>query len=262
MPLYDTTADVIRKALRGLDMAPAEAARRSGVPEREVLAASRGPVDGQILRDLAPALGLDGDAFAGLPEYQPPPCPVAAVRQLEMPFDDETVNAWLLENGAGGHLLFDTGVDRHEARRRLDQLGIRSVDILITHSHHDHVAGLSGLRDIAASVAGAEGGEPLHAGAEITRGQLRIRVIALPGHCDGALGYIVEGLELPLCITGDALFAGSMGGCPPGGYQAALGSLREHVMSLPRETVVLPGHGPATNVGSESRGNPFLAAAR
>lgn len=262
MPLYDTTADVIRKALRGLDMAPAEAARKSGVAEREVLAASRGPVEGAILRSLAPALGLDGEALAGLPEYQPPPCPIAAVRRLEMPFDDETVNAWLLEDGAGGHLLFDTGVARDEARQRLGQLGVQRVDILITHSHHDHVAGLSGLRDISASVAGAEGGEPLQPGEEIIRGQLKIRVIGLPGHCSGALGYVVEGLELPLCVTGDALFAGSMGGCPPGGYQQALSALAQHVMSLPPETMVLPGHGPATSIGSESRGNPFLAAPR
>src|SRR5688572_15040078 len=121
--LYDTTADVIRKALRGLAIAPSAAATLAGLPEREVLAASRGPVSPETLRTLAPALGLNPAALAGLPEYQPPPCPIAAIQRLELPFDDETVNAWLLDNGAGGHLLIDTGDGANDVRKALEQLG-------------------------------------------------------------------------------------------------------------------------------------------
>lgn len=87
-----------------------------------------------------------------------------------------------------------------------------------------------------------------------------IRVIALPGHCVGAVGYVVERIEPPVCVTGDALFAGSIGGCAPGEpYRQALDSLRKEVMTLPDETLLLPGHGPATTVGSERTANPFLA---
>jgi glyoxylase-like metal-dependent hydrolase (beta-lactamase superfamily II) len=90
-----------------------------------------------------------------------------------------------------------------------------------------------------------------------------VEVIDLPGHCPGAVGYRIEGLALPVCVTGDALFAGSMGGCAPDGpYQEALEALRTQVLTLPDETILLPGHGPETSVGSEKRGNAFLATTR
>ncbi|WP_367873093.1 MBL fold metallo-hydrolase [Luteolibacter sp. Populi] len=261
--LYDSTADVIRKALRGLDMAPSDAAAQAGLPEREVLAASRGKVDGELLRKLAAPLGLDAEALAGLPAYWPPPCPLAEVRGLELPFDDETVNAWLIEDGRGGHVVFDAGDGRLDLRRALEDLGIREVDVLITHAHGDHTGGLAGLGDMARSVAGPAGFEErVKPGDELSRGALSIRVIDLPGHCPGALGYVVTGLGVPLCVTGDALFAGSMGGCGPGEpYREALDALRAAVMSLPDETVLLTGHGPESTVGSEKRGNVFLAGA-
>lgn len=257
MPLYDSTEDVIRKALRGLDMAPSEAAARAGVSDKDAIAASRQPVGSAVLRQLAPALGLDAEALAGLPSYQPPPCPLAEVTRLELPFHDETVNAWLLDNGANGWVLFDTGDGRLDVRRELEQRGIRKVAVFITHSHGDHTGGLSSLREMAKSVDGPENLKP---GDLLPAGKLSIRVIDLPGHCPGALGYVVEGLAQPLCVTGDALFAGSMGNCGPGEpYRAALAALKAGVMSLPDETVLLTGHGPETTVGSERNGNAFLA---
>ena len=103
-------------------------------------------------------------------------------------------------------------------------------------------------------------GEDLNSGDLLMRGDLAIRVIGLPGHCPGALGYVVERIEPPVCVTGDALFAGSIGGCAPGEpYRQALEALRTGVMTLPDQTILLPGHGPATTVGSEKRANPFLA---
>jgi hydroxyacylglutathione hydrolase len=254
--LYDTTADVIRKALRGLDMAPSEAASIAGLPEREVLAASRGPVSPDTLRALAPALHLDPAALADLPAYHPPPCSLPAVHRLELPFDDETVNAWLLDDGAGGHLLFDAGNGRHDVRDALKRLGIPSVDVFITHSHHDHTGGLRGLGAMVRSVAG----EDLNPGDRLQRGKLGIEVIDLPGHCPGALGYIVEGLGTTVCVTGDALFAGSIGGCAPGEhYHQAVEVLQSSVMILSPETILLTGHGPSSTVASELRSNPFLA---
>lgn len=260
--LYDTTADVIRKALRGLGMAPSLAAERCGLPEREVIAASRGPAGADTLTRLAPALKLDSAALAGLRRYLPKDPSIDSIIRLELSFDDETVNAWFLETGDGGGLLFDTGDGPDDVRQALDRLGIRKIDVLITHSHGDHTGGLPGLQGILGSLAGPDQGELLHPGDRIRRGPLEIRVIGLPGHCPGALGYLVSGLEIPVCVTGDALFAGSIGGCGPGEpYRQALSALQAEVMSLPDETLLLPGHGPASTVGEERKANPFLAAA-
>ncbi len=258
--LYDTTADVIRKALRGLDLAPSVAAARCGLPEREVLAASRGPTRPETLHHLAPALELDCAALAGLSKYSPEAKSIDSIKRLELPFGDETVNAWLLGAGGDAPLLFDTGDGPDDVRNALGELGVRQVDALITHGHADHTGGLPGLQGRLQSLAGPDQGEILHPGDRIRRGALEIRVIGLPGHCPGALGYIVSGPGVTVCVTGDALFAGSIGGCAPGEpYRQALDSLRKEVMTLPDDTILLPGHGPATTVGSERKSNPFLA---
>jgi len=256
--LYDTTADVIRKALRGLDMAPSQAAALCGLPEREVLSASRGPVSGEILETLAPALGLDGKALAGLPDYQPPSVDLDEIDRFELPFDDETVNAWMLDSSRVGNLLFDAGCSgSDELRWRLEGMGIRFLHALITHSHQDHAGGFEAIPHMLLSLKGPK---TLQSGDQLRYDLLSVRVIALPGHCVGALGYLVDGLSVPVCVTGDALFAGSIGGCAPGEpYRQALESLRKEVMTLPEETLLLPGHGPATTVGSERKSNPFLA---
>ena len=69
----------------------------------------------------------------------------------------------------------------------------------------------------------------------------------------------MEGLERPVLVTGDALFAGSIGGCgTPAIYQHALRRLRDLLEPLPDETVLLPGHGPATTLCEERTANPFL----
>ena len=257
--LYDTTADVIRKALRGLGLAPSEAASLAGMPERDVIAASRGEVSADILTRLAPALGLHPGALAALPSYVPPPCPLPEVIRLELPFDDETVNAWLVDAKKGNLVLFDTGDGTNDVREALNARGISQVDVLITHEHGDHTGGLPGLRDLIRILSGPQEDEKLRPGDLLLRGTLSVRVIGLPGHCEGALGYVVEGLSLPICVTGDALFAGSMGGCAPGEpYRQALEALWRDVMSLPPETIILPGHGPATTVGSEMESNPFV----
>jgi hydroxyacylglutathione hydrolase len=259
--LYDTTADVIRKALRGLDLAPSEAAARCELSERDVISAGRGPAFRETLLLLAPALGLSGPALAGLPDYTPPSCPLAEITRLELPFDDETVNAWVVQAGPEDFLLFDTGTHSPDIRQALDARGIREVHVLITHEHGDHVGGLASLRGRTRSVAIPQ--DDVKAGDRLRFGKLTVEVFDLPGHCPGAVGYRLDGLRLPVCVTGDALFAGSMGGCAPGGpYQAALDALRRQVLTLPDETVILPGHGPETTVGSEKRGNAFLAAGR
>lgn len=260
MPLYDSTADVIRKALRGLSMAPSEAAAKANLPEKSVIAASRGPVDESVLRALASALGLGAEALATHSDYAPTIELPEAITRLELPFDDETVNAWLISVGSK-HLLFDTGNGENDALNQLKNLGVHSLDVAITHLHGDHIGGLSGLKVMIAHSFGPGTSHQLAAGDTFMWESLRLSIIDLPGHFPGAIGYLIDGLETQVCVTGDALFAGSMGGCAPGDpYQDALHALRNHVFSLADDTIVLPGHGPATTVGMERLRNPFVAA--
>jgi hydroxyacylglutathione hydrolase len=65
---------------------------------------------------------------------------------------------------------------------------------------------------------------------------------------------------MKLLIAGDTLFAGSIGrtDLPGGDSEQIIDSIQSRLLALPDETKVLPGHGPATTIGSERRGNPFL----
>jgi hydroxyacylglutathione hydrolase len=90
-------------------------------------------------------------------------------------------------------------------------------------------------------------------GQELAIGQLSLRVLHLPGHSPGGLGFHVP--ESQAVFSGDVLFAGGMGRTDlPGGDWAAL----QDSIALPDETQVDPGHGPATSIGHEKRHNPWF----
>lgn len=85
-----------------------------------------------------------------------------------------------------------------------------------------------------------------------------IRTRHTPGHSPGGATFVIEGHLLAAAIVGDALFAGSIGGVRGGNYGHALEAIRREILSLPDATVVCPGHGPMTTVGSERDNNPFF----
>jgi glyoxylase-like metal-dependent hydrolase (beta-lactamase superfamily II) len=105
--------------------------------------------------------------------------------------------------------------------------------------------------------------------AELADGQsleiagLSITVSHAPGHTGGSVLFRAPGADAPCCFTGDVVFAGSIGRTDlPGGDMAAMwASLRDKVLPLPDETVLLPGHGPSTTIGRERGTNPYLREA-
>lgn len=95
-------------------------------------------------------------------------------------------------------------------------------------------------------------GDVLHVGGE------ELRVLAVPGHSPGSIALYAP--ESGFVITGDALFAGSIGrtDLPGGDFATLVGSIRDKLLKLPPETVVLPGHGDETTIGRELKSNPYI----
>jgi glyoxylase-like metal-dependent hydrolase (beta-lactamase superfamily II) len=88
----------------------------------------------------------------------------------------------------------------------------------------------------------------------------RIEVRHVPGHCPGNVLFYIPALGA--AFVGDALFAGGIGryDLPGGDFAQLERSIRTQIYSLPAHTAVYPGHGPATTVGEEMTGNPYVAA--
>lgn len=169
---------------------------------------------------------------------------------------------------------------------------LKPVAVILTHGHIDHVwsvAPVCGARDIPAfihpedrellsdpakgfSAASAQifGGltlsEPddvreLADGTVLELAGLRIHVAHAPGHTRGSVTFGLT--EERVLFSGDLLFAGSIGrtDLPGGDYPTILRSLARTCLTLPDDTVVLPGHGPQTTIGRERATNPYLAEA-
>ena len=87
-----------------------------------------------------------------------------------------------------------------------------------------------------------------------------LQVRAIPGHTAGHVVYLWEGVEPPMVFVGDVIFAGSIGRTdfPDGDPRQLVLGIRSKLFTLPDETILLPGHGPATTVGEEKRSNPFV----
>lgn len=99
-------------------------------------------------------------------------------------------------------------------------------------------------------------------GERVTVGSVALRVLHTPGHSAGGIALLGDSFV----FTGDTLFAGSIGRsdlpCSSEentiAYDVLLDSIKEKLLTLPEETIVLAGHGPATTIGEEKRSNPFL----
>lgn len=188
-----------------------------------------------------------------------PTPPVPGLHAFSTPFGGMDVNSYAVVDPATGEAAaFDTGSDCSG----LLALGLRIEKIFLTHIHGDHIFDLDRLMEKTGAEAFASAAEPLdgttpfHAPAEFEIGHLRIRAIPTPGHARGGTAFFCTGLGRPLAFTGDALFAGSMGGANAH-WNEALHSLRKNILSLPDETILCPGHGPSTTVAEEKLHNPF-----
>ncbi|MDO9508152.1 MAG: MBL fold metallo-hydrolase [Thermovirgaceae bacterium] len=194
-------------------------------------------------------------------------------------------NGYLVYDGSGAGFFVDPGGDPAEVIAAIEEKRIRLEYIFLTHGHADHIAGLDKLRvkagrgvlvheDDASMLSVPESnlsafvGErlaiaPAEAffkdGDDFSAGNLSIRAIHTPGHTRGSSCFLVEEAgESPILLSGDTLFAGSVGRSDlPGGDERVLLASLGKLGSFPDSMKVFPGHGPGTTIGEERRGNPF-----
>lgn len=268
IPLEDYFNDIISKAMRGLKLTDAQVATGAGVEASAVEALRDGKWDAVIARKIAPVLGLGAEALVGAGEKQWTPEPIAldGLAQFNTPYEDMTVNSYLVWDPASGEAAaFDTGADCGGMLDFLAEKKLRLVRIFLTHTHGDHIFDLDRLKEKTGAPAVIGAGEPIEGastfdpGTSFSIGRLGVETRLTWGHSKGAITYVISGLAKPVAIVGDAVFAGSMGG---GGvsYEAALQTNRKEILSLPGETILCPGHGPLSTVGEQKVHNPFFAA--
>jgi glyoxylase-like metal-dependent hydrolase (beta-lactamase superfamily II) len=99
-------------------------------------------------------------------------------------------------------------------------------------------------------------------GERISLAGLDLAVREIPGHSLGHVVFVAEGLAPPVVFGGDVLFKEGVGRSDftDGDFTALAAGIREHLYTLPDETIVFPGHGDPTTVGHEKRHNPFVPA--
>ncbi len=201
----------------------------------------------------------------------------------------------------GDAVVVDPGeeVERILAILRRHRWNVRAI--LNTHAHIDHVGGLRKLQeatgapvlmhpddlelyrmlDVQAQMIGvplppmARVDGALREGDVVRWGGYAFHVLHTPGHTPGSISLYLPAAELPTAaaqvaeatprlLAGDTLFAGSIGRTDlwGGSFDQIMRSLREKLMTLPEQTVVIPGHGPLTTIGQEKETNPFLRPGR
>jgi glyoxylase-like metal-dependent hydrolase (beta-lactamase superfamily II) len=164
--------------------------------------------------------------------------------------------------------------------------GLVARAMLLTHCHADHMAGASVIRDklpeaplwaprgeehmlgdatanlsapFGCAVTAPPADRLLSPGETLHLGELTWQVLDVSGHSPAGLAFYCPAARVVVC--GDALFAGSIGryDFPGSSGRRLLKNIREHLLTLPEDTVVYSGHGPATTIGRELRSNPFLS---
>jgi glyoxylase-like metal-dependent hydrolase (beta-lactamase superfamily II) len=206
-------------------------------------------------------------------------------------------NCYVVAPAAGEEcVIIDPGQD---AEAGIDEVlrehRLKPVAVILTHGHVDHiwsVAPVCGARDVPAYIhpddrallADPARGLSLSAGQQLLRGisfsepddvreltdgavlelaGLTLTVDHAPGHTPGSVTFRTPAAEtIPeVLFSGDLLFAGSIGrsDLPGGDYPTILRSLANVCLTLPDQTIVLPGHGAQTTIGQERTTNPYLA---
>ena len=271
IPLEDTWLDVVKKAVRGLHFPEGKLESQSGLSAGTLGKILSGQLWVEDLRRLAPTLGLNPTRLNDLAigRYHPGMIRLPeGIAMFTTPWHDFEVHSYLVwdpnQSGRGKEAVaFDTGSDASEMLSFLVSNHLNLEHVFLTHGHGDHVFDLDRIieKTKASALQGdreeTPGVQLFTPGKTFRIGSLEIETRSTWGHAKGGVTYVIKGLEKPVAIVGDAIFAGSMGGGIVS-YAACLETNREEILSLPPETLICPGHGPLTTVALENLHNPFF----
>ena len=165
-------------------------------------------------------------------------------------FNKMAENACLVWDDADGTaLLVDPGCasEAELAQLEADLEGLRPAAILVTHPHFDHLAG-GDAPDVPFRFF-PQGPQSLQFGG------ITVQVLPLGGHTAGSVAYYFP--DAGAVCVGDTVTKGSLGFLEMG-YRETLDSIRDYLLPLPDDTLMLAGHGEASTIGEERRGNRFF----
>ncbi|MDE5785161.1 MAG: MBL fold metallo-hydrolase [Duncaniella sp.] len=194
-------------------------------------------------------------------------------------FDEKSGDAAIIDPG-----MLNAREEEAVAKYIVDK-GLTVKHLINTHLHLDHIFGVNFIKErFGVGLEAGADDEPLladlngsamrfgirrdfdavtldvrlKAGERIYIGAEYLEVIDVPGHTHG--GVALYSPQSKVVFTGDSLFQGSVGrtDLPGGDHATLIKSIREHLLTLPDDTMVLPGHGDATTIGHEKATNPYL----
>ena len=182
--------------------------------------------------------------------------------------------------------VIDPGGNPSAILAQLQQDQARLTRILATHAHFDHILAVPDLQEAThapfhlhqadlpvlhhapqavRSWLGWEWGPPpqvdiyLHHGDILTLGDTQLEIRHVPGHSPGSV--ILVDHQGHRAWVGDTVFREGMGrtDLPGGNYAQLVRAINQHILTLPDDYILYPGHGPSTTVGHERRHNPFIS---
>lgn len=195
-------------------------------------------------------------------------------------------NTYIVWNGDKEAIIIDPGSEGERLIQEIKALAVQPQAILLTHAHYDHIGAIDDVRDAFqipvyiheneqdwltdpakngsarspfGRITARKAEHVIHDPSQLSVGAFTFDVYETPGHSPGSVSYYLASANV--VFSGDALFQGSIGrtDLPFGNYEQLIESIHNHLLSLPEETIVSPGHGPETTIANEMTTNPFLS---